>query len=56
VQNPAQLQAALARARKHTVEGKPYLIDAQVARTGVGWAETPWVPPIRVAEMRSKKV
>jgi thiamine pyrophosphate-dependent acetolactate synthase large subunit-like protein len=56
VQNPAQLQAALARARKHTVEGKPYLIDAQVARKGVGWAETPWVPPIRVAEMRSKKV
>jgi len=56
VQNPAQLQAALARARKHTVEGKPYLIDAQVARKGVGWAETPWVPPIRIAEMRSKKV
>ena len=38
VQSPAQLREALARARKHTVEGKPYLIDAQVARKGVGWA------------------
>jgi thiamine pyrophosphate-dependent acetolactate synthase large subunit-like protein len=56
VQNPAQLREALARARRHTVEGKPYLLDVQVARKGVGWAQTPWVPPIRVAETRSKKV
>jgi len=56
VQNPTQLREALARARKHTVEGKPYLLDVQVARKGVGWAETPWVPPIRIAEMRAKKV
>jgi benzoylformate decarboxylase len=56
VQNPAQLREALARARKHTVEGKPYLLDVQVARKGVGWAEKPWVPPIQVAEMRTKKV
>jgi len=56
VHNPTQLREALARARKHTVEGKPYLLDVQVARKGVGWAQSPWVPPIRVAEMRSKKV
>jgi benzoylformate decarboxylase len=56
VQNPAQLREALARARKHTVEGKPYLLDVQLARKGVGWAEKPWVPPVRVAEMRTKKV
>ncbi len=56
VHNPTQLREALARARKHTVEGKPYLIDVQVARKGVGWAEKPWVPPIQVAEMRTKKV
>jgi thiamine pyrophosphate-dependent acetolactate synthase large subunit-like protein len=56
VQSPAQLKEALARARKHTVEGKPYLLDVQVARKGVGWAEKPWVPPIQVAEMRTKKV
>jgi benzoylformate decarboxylase len=56
VHNPTQLREALARARKHTVEGKPYLLDVQVARKGVGWAQNPWVPPIRVAEMRTKKV
>lgn len=56
VQNPTQLREALARARRHTVEGKPYLLDVQVARKGVGWAEKPWVPAIRVAEMRTKKV
>jgi thiamine pyrophosphate-dependent acetolactate synthase large subunit-like protein len=44
-QSPAQLKAALARARKATLEGKPYLIDAQVARVGVAWAEKPWTPP-----------
>jgi thiamine pyrophosphate-dependent acetolactate synthase large subunit-like protein len=56
VQSPEQLRAALARARQHTVEGKPYLLDVQVARKGVAWADKPWTPPIRVAEMRQKKV
>ncbi len=56
VHYPNQLREALARARLHTVEGKPYLLDVQIARKGVGWAEKPWVPPIQVAEMRTKKV
>ena len=56
VHSPAQLREALARARQHTVEGKPYLLDVQVARRGVGWAEKPWVPPIQVAGLRQKKV
>jgi benzoylformate decarboxylase len=43
-ESPAQLRAALARARKATAEGKPYLIDAQVARMGVAWADKPWIP------------
>src|SRR5215510_1617447 len=55
VESPAQLREALTRARAHTVEGKPYLIDVQVARRGVGWADKPWVPPIRVAEIRPKR-
>lgn len=54
--NPAELQAALARARAATVEGKPYLIDVQVARRGIGWAEKPWIPPIKIAELRTNKV
>ncbi len=56
VTNPRELKEALARARVSTVEGKPYLIDVQVARKGVGWAEKPWTPPIRVAETRTRKV
>ena len=56
VESAPQLKAALARARKATVEGKPYLIDAQVARVGVAWAEKPWIPPIRIAQGRSRKV
>ena len=43
--SPAELRDALARARRATVEGKPYLIDAQVARVGVAWADKPWIPP-----------
>src|SRR6266481_6236231 len=43
-QSPEQLKAALERARKATVDGKPYLIDAQVARMGVAWADKPWIP------------
>jgi acetolactate synthase-1/2/3 large subunit len=54
--NAAELRAALARAKKATVEGKPYLIDAQVARVGVAWADKPWTPPIRVAQERTRKV
>src|SRR5205814_2052823 len=46
VQAPEDLSAALERARKATQEGKPYLIDAQVARVGVAWADKPWTPPI----------
>jgi benzoylformate decarboxylase len=56
VENPAQLREALARARQHTVEGKPYLLDVQVARKGVAWADKPWVPPLQVASLRTKKV
>ena len=56
VESPAQLRDALLRARKHTVGGKPYLIDAQVARKGVAWADKPWIPPIQVAGLRQKKV
>ncbi|HEU5274036.1 MAG TPA: thiamine pyrophosphate-binding protein [Xanthobacteraceae bacterium] len=56
VQSPAQLREALGRARQHTVEGKPYLLDVQVARKGVAWSDKPWIPPIRVAEMRQRKV
>ncbi len=47
--NPRELKDALARARRASRDGKPYLIDAQVRRTGAGWAEDPWVPDIRMS-------
>jgi thiamine pyrophosphate-dependent acetolactate synthase large subunit-like protein len=56
VRSPIGLREALVRARAHTVEGKPYLLDVQVGRKGVGWAEKPWIPPIQVASLRTKKV
>jgi thiamine pyrophosphate-dependent acetolactate synthase large subunit-like protein len=43
---PTELKAALARARRKTADGKPYLIDVEVARHGPGWAEDPWVPTL----------
>ncbi len=43
---PAELKAALGRARRHAGEGKPYLIDVEVARHGPGWTADPWVPTI----------
>jgi len=55
-ESPGELRAALGRARKATVEGRPYLIDAQVARVGVAWADKPWIPPISIARERSRKV
>ena len=44
--NPTELRAALGRAKKAAANGKPYLIDAQVARVGVAWADKPWTPKI----------
>jgi benzoylformate decarboxylase len=49
VNSPDELKQALARAKRATLEGKPYLIDAQVRRTGVGWDESPWVPTVDLA-------
>jgi acetolactate synthase-1/2/3 large subunit len=46
VESPGQLQEALKRGRRANDSGKPYLIDAQVSRTGVGWTEDPWVPQL----------
>jgi thiamine pyrophosphate-dependent acetolactate synthase large subunit-like protein len=47
VRTPAQLQEALGRARRKGAEGKPYLIDVEVARHGPGWTADPWVPTIQ---------
>jgi benzoylformate decarboxylase len=44
--SPTELKAALARAKRNAANGKPYLIDAEVARHGPGLADDPWVPTL----------
>jgi thiamine pyrophosphate-dependent acetolactate synthase large subunit-like protein len=55
VKEPGQLKAALARAIKATGEGRPYLLDIDTWRDGVG-AASAWHPPFSVADARVKKV
>ena len=45
---PAELKTALNRARRKMADGKPYLIDVEVARHGPGWTGDPWVPRLQV--------
>jgi thiamine pyrophosphate-dependent acetolactate synthase large subunit-like protein len=45
--SPDELRDALLRARKAAADGKPYLIDAQVARVGVAWGDKPWTPALK---------
>ena len=40
---PADLKAALTRMRRHRADGRPYLIDVEVARHGPRWTDDPWV-------------
>jgi len=47
VTTPAHLKEALGRARRKGADGKPYLIDVEVARHGPGWTADPWVPTIQ---------
>ena len=55
VATPDQIKPAMKRAARAAQEGKPYLIDAVVGRTGRG-ADLAWYPKLSVAEMRSRKV
>ena len=55
VREPSQLKAALARAKRANVDGRPYLLDIHVQRDGVGAGST-WHPEFSVAAMRTRKV
>ena len=52
---PEQVGPAIRRAIESTREGKPYLIDAVVGRTGLA-ADSTWHPKYSVASVRSRKV
>lgn len=55
VSDPGEIAPALRRAIAATREGRPYLIDAIVARTGAG-ADSTWYPKLSVAAARSREV
>jgi len=55
VKEPAEIKAALGRAKTATVEGRPYLLDIHIKREGLG-AVSEWHPPYSVASLRTRKV
>jgi thiamine pyrophosphate-dependent acetolactate synthase large subunit-like protein len=55
VRTPAEVGPAIDRAIRRTRDGRPYLIDAVVARTGAGAGST-WHPAYSVAARRTRKV
>ena len=55
VKEPGKIKDALARAKRANVEGRPYLLDIDVERDGVG-AASAWHPPYSIAEQRTRKV
>ena len=54
VANPGELAPALQRAINTTREGRPYLLDVHVARTGMA-ADSTWHPPYSAAAARARK-
>ncbi len=55
VKEPDKLKDAFARAKTAMVEGRPYLLDIEIKREGLG-AVSEWHPPYSVADQRTRKV
>jgi len=55
VTNPGDIKPALDRAMKSTRDGRPYLLDVIVERSGIG-AESTWYPRYSVSEQRKRPV
>jgi benzoylformate decarboxylase len=55
VTDPNHIRAALDRAKRATVEGRPYLLDVVMRRDGIGAAST-YHPAYSVADQRTRKV
>ncbi|MCI0391941.1 MAG: thiamine pyrophosphate-binding protein [Acidobacteria bacterium] len=54
ITHPGEIKAAMGRAIEETRGGRPYLIEAMVARTGLG-AESTWHPKFSLARARVRK-
>jgi benzoylformate decarboxylase len=55
LESPGDIKKVLKRAMAATREGRPYVIDASIARRGPG-AESTWHPDISIARNRNKQV
>lgn len=55
VSSPAELEPAIRRAVDTTREGRPYLLDVNIARTGLA-ADSTWYPAYSVADSRTRRV
>ena len=55
VKEPSAIKAALARAKRANVEGRPYLLEMEMRRDGVG-AASEWYPELSIAALRTRKV
>ncbi len=55
LQQPGDIKKVVRRAMDATREGRPFMIDASIARRGPG-AESTWHPDISIARNRTRKV
>jgi thiamine pyrophosphate-dependent acetolactate synthase large subunit-like protein len=55
VKEPDQLKDAITRARRVVADGRPYLLDIDTWRDGIG-AASAWHPPYSIADLRARKV
>jgi thiamine pyrophosphate-dependent acetolactate synthase large subunit-like protein len=55
VSEPAKIREALDRAKRATIEGRPYLLEFIIRRDGIGAAST-YYPHFSVADERTRKV
>jgi acetolactate synthase-1/2/3 large subunit len=55
VKDASQIKDALARAKKANMDGRPYLLDVNIQRDGVGSASA-WHPEYSIASKRTRKV
>jgi thiamine pyrophosphate-dependent acetolactate synthase large subunit-like protein len=55
VKEVSQIKPALERAKRATVEGRPYFLDVHVERDGIG-AASAWHPAYSLADVRTRKV
>jgi thiamine pyrophosphate-dependent acetolactate synthase large subunit-like protein len=55
VKEVSQIKPALERAKRATVEGRPYLLEVHVERDGIG-AASAWHPAYSLADVRTRKV